>query len=144
MLLGRDNLYKVTGPIYIPFFFKFNENILFILDFGFAQGLKTEFERIGGSALYMSPQRLKDINVVTKETDVYSFAICAWEIIKGKRAFEEYLIHKIPKSEFVKAVYYDDDRPSPPVSDDDLQILLKSAWHHEPNQRYFIEVEYLR
>jgi serine/threonine protein kinase len=114
VLQGSDGFFKVT-------------------DFGYSQyqpEQKLE-NAVGGSPLYMSPERLEDYYVVIKESDIYSFAIMAWETVLGRKPFEKHWDKKI----FTEAVCVKHERPTPSVADKDLQNLLELAWAHEPFER---------
>jgi serine/threonine-protein kinase len=63
-----------------------------IVDFGIARAqnrlAKTEAGNVKGKFRYMSPEQIKG-DVTGPATDVYSTAICLWELLAGKRIYDE-------------------------------------------------------
>jgi len=114
------------------------DGFLKLADFGFAKVLdKANYNNndvpqtlLGGSPLYMAPERLIDRSIVTSATDVYSFAIVAWEMAQGEPPFRGHNNLQI----FTNAVN-NGERPSPKVKDVQFQNLLEKAWNSDPNKR---------
>ena len=82
------------------------EGILKITDFGIARfgvdetsslSLTDTTKTIGfiGSKYYASPEQLRDTHSVHEETDIFSFGVCLWEMLLGRRPYP-IAIEKIP------------------------------------------------
>ena len=82
------------------------EGILKITDFGIASfgvdetsslSLTDTTKTVGfiGTPHYASPEQLKDTHNVHEETDIFSFGVCLWEMLLGRRPYP-IAIEKIP------------------------------------------------
>ena len=85
------------------------EGILKITDFGIASfgvdetsslSLTDTTKTVGfiGSKYYASPEQLRDTHNVHEETDIFSFGVCLWEMLLGRRPYP-IAIEKIPLSD---------------------------------------------
>jgi len=103
-----------------------------LCDFGLSCVKTRDSEtRAVGSPLWSAPEVLlgKPYN---ESVDVYSFALCVWEMITG---LEPYL-HVQTWDQLVQEVAYKEIRPEIPKScPSDLAALLKQCWSGEPKKR---------
>eukprot|EP01087_Luapelamoeba_hula_P002734 TRINITY_DN1246_c0_g1_i1.p1 TRINITY_DN1246_c0_g1~~TRINITY_DN1246_c0_g1_i1.p1 ORF type:complete len:1072 (-),score=242.65 TRINITY_DN1246_c0_g1_i1:50-3265(-) len=106
-----------------------------VADFGLskiAPDCVIESEGLIGSPFYMAPEMLmeKDYN---EKADIYSFAICLWEIYTTKFPYEG-MFNEL--DELVMAVAMDEERPEIPADCPvTLRDLIESCWATDPKSR---------
>ena len=67
-----------------------------LLDFGLARVLTSHAKPLGGTLRWMAPEVLKSDKYTTK-ADVYSYAICLWEILCREPPFKTLKPYEIMK-----------------------------------------------
>ena len=96
-----------------------------------------------GTFHWMAPEIFSDKPYTTK-SDMYAFAILAWEVFSGKIPY-----HNLESpTKIIKFVYYDNGRP--PIQDctlneivhKDIVQLLETNWHKTPDNRQEFEQVY--
>lgn len=107
-----------------------------VADFGLGK-MKDHLEDWGhmtkevGTAAWRAPET--STGTYTEKADIYSFAMCVFEII-----CEEIPFHEMDSSEVTKAVYKGarpDMEAVPPFMPPDLVTLMVQCWAHEPSNR---------
>ncbi|KAF6756188.1 TKL/TKL-ccin protein kinase [Ephemerocybe angulata] len=112
-----------------------------ISDFGQSE-IKSEMARLSGETIphqgtlrWQAPEILTEEVEMTKETDVYAFAICCVEIVNlGKVPWGIMLEDEAIRQRVLK----DNARPAlaeSPFNTPSLQEILKLAWHRDPAHR---------
>eukprot|EP01099_Mayorella_cantabrigiensis_P004755 TRINITY_DN362_c0_g1_i1.p1 TRINITY_DN362_c0_g1~~TRINITY_DN362_c0_g1_i1.p1 ORF type:complete len:531 (-),score=125.59 TRINITY_DN362_c0_g1_i1:95-1606(-) len=107
-----------------------------VCDFGLSavkepQDKLQDKDGIRGTPLWMAPEVLQG-KQLDEKTDVYSFAICLWEIVTGKEPFP----HMDSFVRFKRAVCDKDERPElTPDIPDHIQQILKLSWQKDPSKR---------
>jgi len=118
-----------------------------VCDFGLADntgGMKWIWDNKGrkGSPLYMAPEVLQK-KALNSKVDVYSFGLILWELLSGKRAFQEHLKHN-DLAIFTSAVCEKLERPAIPPSEKNndkawnnvfVVNLIKKCWHDKAKDR---------
>jgi len=127
--------------------------VLKVADFGYSRLIQNTRHLLlnpnnnvlGGSPIYMAPERLQTPKNFNKSSDVYSFAIIFWEILTGEIPYEGHS----DLTEFKNAVLRDKQRPSlhkiTKMTDScseqsssvnsELSGLLKQMWDHDTDVR---------
>jgi len=114
-----------------------------VADFGYSRLLQStnrlglfqeENLGMGGSPIYMAPERLESSKNFRKGSDVYSFAIMFWEILTGEMPYQGHDV----LAEFKKSIIRDKERPAlsrivevcggEVVKNVDLLTLLTQMW----------------
>ncbi len=104
-----------------------------ILDFGLACQLGTEDEHIGGALAYQAPELLEG-EPVDQSTDIYALGITAYELVTGKRPFDDKEISQMfrlgsPREIADPALLAPDILP-------ELRHFILKACRHDKKQRY--------
>ncbi len=104
-----------------------------ILDFGLACQLGTEDEHIGGALAYQAPELLEG-KPVDQSTDIYALGITAYELVTGKRPFDDKEISQMfrlgsPREIADPALLAPDILP-------ELRHFILKACRHDKKQRY--------
>jgi len=95
-----------------------------------------EVTRMTGTARYMAPEchELSTVDVYTNSVDVFSFGIMAYEMLAGKRAYED--MERLTMDQIAKAVHTRGLRPTMPKEwSPQIRSLLERAWHADAAQR---------
>jgi len=107
-----------------------------ICDFGIAQhaqGEQTQVMGVLGSPRYLSPEQARE-EEVTKQTDIYSLGVVAYELLTGRPPFQasglSKLVHQI---QFEEPVSIRELRPEVPES---LEAIVKRAMAKNLEDRY--------
>jgi serine/threonine protein kinase len=108
-----------------------------IVDFGIARAsnrmAKTEAGNVKGKFRYMAPEQIKGLSV-GPYTDVYSTAVLLWELLAGRRIYDEVnvgqLMIKVANAEIPRL---SEARPNMPAS---LVQVFSKATALEPADRY--------
>jgi serine/threonine protein kinase len=118
-----------------------------VCDFGLADntgGMKFIWDEKGrkGSPLYMAPEVLQK-KALNNKVDVYSFGLILWEVLSGKRAFQEHLKHN-DLAIFTSAICEKMERPAIPPEKGSKEEgwnnvyvtnLIKRCWSDKPKDR---------
>jgi len=112
-------------------------NVVKVCDFGLSDANYGQYivdrDSIPGSPLWMAPEVMlgKPLN---EKSDVYSFAICLWEIVTRKEPFPPEV--KTSIRTFRDAVCHLKVRPAiPPEIHPNLRELIEKCWEDEPMKR---------
>ncbi|XP_030043808.1 receptor-interacting serine/threonine-protein kinase 3 [Microcaecilia unicolor] len=115
-----------------------------ISDFGlsrFKRGitLPQDVPPADGTLEFMAPELLDDVNCCpTKASDVYSYAILIWSVLKGEEPYSNAMSSVIklhvprgqrPSLEFLQDLYNHVERL------EDIKSLMVKCWHQEPSER---------
>jgi serine/threonine protein kinase len=109
-----------------------------LMDFGIAKlAVDRKLTMTGstiGSLYYMSPEQIQGANTVDGRSDLYSLAICLYEIVTGKRPFDA-------NSEYGLMAAHLKEAPRPPVELDPtlpaaLNEIILMAMAKDPGQRF--------
>lgn len=110
------------------------QGITKIMDFGISQRVdRTQSLGFCGTPSYMSPEQLKG-NLATKVSDIFSLGCVLYELLEGKKAFDE----ENPYTTMYKVI---NDDPAPlsisvPEFKKLFQHILLKAMAKEPEDRY--------
>jgi len=114
-----------------------------VADFGLSQLLPEgvgdrDVNRMKGSPLWNAPEVLRR-ETFTEKADVYSFAICLWELISRKSPFSSYNIKNV--DELKELVCNQGLRPRiPERTSQPIIDLLNSCWAQDPADRPSFDV----
>lgn len=105
--------------------------VLKICDFGTAADKNTYMTNNKGSAAWMAPEVFEGSSY-TEKCDVFSWGIILWEVLSGKKPFEE-----IGSSAFriLWAVHKGNRPPLLEGFRPGINNLMKSCWHSDPSCR---------
>ena len=109
-----------------------------ISDFGLARMQQSQTLSkdcaVKGTLAFIPPEYLQDpYKKKTEEFDVYGFAISAWEIFKGKRAYHDFCDPGV-----ISVSVQRGDRPKFEGTDfinNHIRDLIVECWHQQPDQR---------
>jgi serine/threonine protein kinase len=106
-----------------------------VTDFGLAQRKWNTFLSGGrgvlGTASFMAPEAFT-AGPTTEKVDVFSYAVCMWELVTGEMAWVE-MDHCI---QIAMAVGVSGERlPLPSCCPPPLEALISSCWHPDPEKR---------
>jgi serine/threonine protein kinase len=106
-----------------------------VTDFGLAQRKWNTFLSGGrgvlGTASFMAPEAFT-AGPTTEKVDVFSYAVCMWELVTGEMAWAE-MDHCI---QIAMAVGVSGERlPLPSCCPAPLEALISSCWHPDPEKR---------
>lgn len=105
--------------------------VLKICDFGTAADKSTYMTNNKGSAAWMAPEVFESSSY-TEKCDVFSWGIILWEVLSGKKPFDE-----IGGSAF-RILWAVHKGQRPPLLDDFLPAineLMQNCWHPDPSKR---------
>jgi serine/threonine-protein kinase CTR1 len=103
-----------------------------LIDFGLSciKPSKDILKEIVGSPIWMAPELLRG-ETYTEKVDVYSFALCLWELFTGETPYI-----KLSFAELVERVGGEDYRP--PIAREvpsGVRMLIEQCWHSAPAMR---------
>eukprot|EP01090_Pellita_catalonica_P007999 TRINITY_DN18635_c0_g1_i1.p1 TRINITY_DN18635_c0_g1~~TRINITY_DN18635_c0_g1_i1.p1 ORF type:complete len:328 (+),score=63.93 TRINITY_DN18635_c0_g1_i1:53-985(+) len=116
-----------------------------VADFGLArfktENNKSSLAKLRGTYAYAAPETYKG-ETYTNKSDVYSFAIILWELVKRNLSGE----HQLPFSEYkhlrfafqiiIQTAKYD-LRPTVPANcPAQVKTMIEACWHKDPENRY--------
>ncbi|MBK8013842.1 MAG: serine/threonine protein kinase [Deltaproteobacteria bacterium] len=108
-----------------------------LVDFGIARAqnrlAKTEAGNVKGKFRYMAPEQIKG-HITTACTDVYSTALVLWELLAGKRIYDDVgvaqLMIRVANADLPTL---EDARPGLPAS---MDLVFRKATELDPRDRY--------
>lgn len=108
-----------------------------LVDFGIARAqnrlAKTEAGNVKGKFRYMAPEQIKG-HITTASTDVYSTALVLWELLAGKRIYDDVgvaqLMIRVANADLPTL---EDARPGLPAS---IDVVFRKATELDPKNRY--------
>jgi tetratricopeptide (TPR) repeat protein len=102
-----------------------------VIDFGLARlaDPKALSGSPAGTPYYMSPEQIADPKSVGPASDVYALGVCLYELLAGRRPYEEGETYEI----FQRILRGDPEPPGPPG---DLRIVCLKAMDRDPARRY--------
>jgi len=110
-----------------------HDDQLKLLDFGLACIAGTEDFSDAGTAHYMAPEQILG-DPVSDRTDIFALGICGYQMVTGRKPFEEKNLNILVKLNLEK------DIPDPAIIRPDmpkrLQQFILKATRRDPDQRY--------
>ena len=102
-------------------------------------GIVGQFLETEKSIIYLAPEVLANLNMRTKEADIYSYGIMLWEMWYGTQAFTELM--PLNKTTFQDNIA-DGHRPINPgktISLPEVQTIMAYCWKHLATKRFRAE-----
>ena len=111
-----------------------------LTDFGIAKASthKSIFYRVKGKVGYMSPEQAFGTDPLDQRSDLYSLAVCLYEMIAGERLFVADML-STPDQIYSQPLRTLDQRPDVPTGTD---AMLATALATDPNHRYQTALEF--
>lgn len=104
-----------------------------VLDFGLACSAGTEDFPDMGTVYYMAPEQL-DCNPVDARTDIYALGITAFEMVTGRRPFQEEDLKALVEMHLTRDI--PDPKEIVPDIPDSLRNFILTAARCDPDSRY--------
>jgi serine/threonine protein kinase len=110
-----------------------------ITDFGLAKQVSKEPETTTvagrGTLYYMSPEQVRGGKEVTHLTDIYAIGMTLYEMLTGKRPFDQTDSQYTPEQRIVEGKVAPPSVFNPDL-DPKLEKIILKAIHHRPDRRY--------
>lgn len=114
-----------------------------IVDFGVSQYISEPPEKNVGTSVWRAPEVLQgpdptsdheDQPCITQASDMYSFGMVCFEVVTGRRPFEEDM--KCVPCQILYGRIKAGERPQLPKGlDSDLEGMIKRCWQQDPKER---------
>ncbi len=103
-------------------------------------GIVGQFLETEKSIIYLAPEVLANLEMRTKEADIYSYGIMLWEMWYGIQAFTELM--PLNKTTFQDNIALYGHRPINPgktISLPEVQTIMAYCWKHPATERFRAE-----
>ncbi len=104
-----------------------------LLDFGISRSEQYQTLTVTGSMIgtpqYTAPEQALDAKRVSPAADIWSWGVCAYEVLAGRRPFEG------PIGQLIQQIMAADPPPLPEALDENVRALVMSCLRRDPEQR---------
>ncbi len=103
-------------------------------------GMVGQFLETEKSIIYLAPEVLANLNMRTKEADIYSYGIMLWEMWYGIQAFTELMpLNKTTFQDNIALYGHCPINPGKTISLPEVQAIMECCWTNLATERFRAE-----